>query len=222
MDENTEDNELEPQREAGAPHVDDDSRQEEPIFRWNGDGHGQHDTNASHHSEGAQPERHGRELGSNRTLHPIGHGQVFHSGFVGPPREEQVRPTSIRFQRTLLKGPLPPPEILAGYRAVGEDVPERILRMAEDSSQTDNEVIRKNSEVERISTLVGVGTVAALGIGGFAAGTIGFSVSHDPAWLAIGIGTTVVVYMPRLIEAVKGLKSSSPQDSSEVQGDSTE
>lgn len=88
-------------------------------------------------------------------------------------------------------GPIPPPELLSGYKSILPDAPERILHMAEEEQahrhRLETCLITRNFKQTSVGQILGFSISIMFGVFSLILGLHG----HD--WLAGVLGTTTVV-----------------------------
>lgn len=143
--------------------------------------------------------------------HPEGMGECGEPSETGDVYSSDVdQSESTLLQSLTFQGPIPPPQILAGYKEIDAGYPERIFAMAERSHEAEvaaahaqTEFQRENTKLVKLGTAVGIWahaavTLTCLGI------VIGATASQH--WAAAGIGAILplVEGAVRLIQALQG------------------
>ena len=132
----------------------------------------------------------------------------------GEPARSELRQATIEVGRAW-RGPLPPPEVLARYQDVLPDAPERILAMAERQSahrqRCEWQVVRHNTRLETIASILGFVTCMSLVAGGI------FLLYHDKSIgglvaLAAGLGPIVAAFLGTRVRQRKAVEAAHRAD----------
>ena len=99
---------------------------------------------------------------------------------------------------TAYRGPLPDPAMLASYKAIDPDLPDRIVRMAEQNAATERRTTERSQTYGLISDLSGRLAGLFFAAGALIAAVILSLHGHDAVAGIIG-GTTIVGVVAALI-----------------------
>ncbi len=99
---------------------------------------------------------------------------------------------------TAYRGPLPDPATLAAYKAIESDLPDRIVRMAEQNAATERRTTERSQTFNLASDLFGRLAGLAFASGGLVAAVVLALHGHDTVAGVIG-GTTIVGVVAALI-----------------------
>ena len=99
---------------------------------------------------------------------------------------------------TAYRGPLPDPAMLAAYKAIEIDLPDRIVRMAEQNAATERRTTERSQTFSLVSDLFGRVAGLAFASGGLVAAVVLALHGHDTVAGVIG-GTTIIGVVAALI-----------------------
>jgi uncharacterized membrane protein len=135
---------------------------------------------------------------------------------VQPQPQQFTVPTSgiIVQTQAQISGPIPSPEILAGYEKILPGAADRLVQMAEREQRHQHELDKRNQTLRAIVTFSGQASAFLLGMTGTGGGI--FLVLHDKSLTGLttfltSLGSLVAVYLYSRRRQQPGQQSQPPQ-----------